>query len=55
MVQPVSDAAIYTNTTLALNPRIGKIERYFQQSPEIYQPNGGNALYVFELLSQDGE
>jgi hypothetical protein len=20
-----------------------------KQSPEIYQPNGGNALYVFEL------
>jgi len=21
-----------------------------KQSPEIYQPNGGNALYVFKLL-----
>ena len=26
-----------------------------KQSPEIYQPNGGNALYVFELPDQVGD
>jgi hypothetical protein len=25
-----------------------------KKNPEIYQPNGGNALYVFELANQDG-
>jgi hypothetical protein len=25
-----------------------------KQSPEIYQPNGGNALYVFKLPDKPG-
>ena len=37
LVQAAAAAGIYTEQQAA------------QQSPEIYQPNGGNELYVFEL------